>query len=78
MDTDTRKPTGKRLVTFECRDIGYGVEWGQVIGYWDETDHNLGGGPRFDVVDRVTGTGPNSHLYLFDDEVLDDEAWTTP
>lgn len=77
----TIKATGKREVSFQCRDIGYGIETGTVIGYWNEGETNLGGAPAFDVVEVVVGCengGDPVHasdvIYLFDDEVLSDEA----
>jgi hypothetical protein len=54
-----------RRVTYECRDIGYGLEDGQATGLWGDRDWT---GKRMFV--RVDGPP----LYLFDDEILNDEA----
>lgn len=54
-----------RVVEYECRDLGYGVEFGLVAGFWGPRDwtgkRELV--PLFDDEDRI---------YLFDDEVLSD------
>jgi hypothetical protein len=65
-----------RIVEYQCRDIGYGMESGVVIGTWDHTETNLGGAPAFNITERVW-TEPayrEMTIYLFDDEVLSDEG----
>lgn len=54
------------MITYECRDIGYGVESGEVIGIWTgETDAS--GKSTFVSIDGVS-------LYLFPDEVLSEDC----
>lgn len=70
------KPAGRREVTYEARDIGYGIETGVVLGYWDEQRTNAGGAPAFDVTEWIDHNGEpfgDSPLYLFEDEVVSDE-----
>lgn len=61
----TRHNIGLAMLTYRCRDIGYGVESGNCWGEWGETDS---AGKR--EFRRTDGTV----LYLFPDEVLKDES----
>lgn len=54
-----------RVISYACRDIGYGIEEGcEIIGRWGERDWT--GKREFRRLNGET-------LYLFDDEVLEDE-----
>lgn len=54
-----------RIITYRCRDIGYGVEEGLASGIWGDRDWT---GKR--TFARTDG-GPT--LYLFDDEIVSDK-----
>ncbi len=54
-----------RDVTYKCRDIGYGVERGDVFGIWGETD-------RIGKRELVPVDG-SPVLFLFPDEVVSDD-----
>lgn len=57
------KPNHVCSVTFECRDLGYGIEAGILDGFWTgETDT---WGKR--TVRRIDG---GATVYLFDDEII--------
>lgn len=54
-----------RDVTYKCRDIGYGIEEGDVLGIWGETDWT---GKR-----ELVPVAGSEVLYLFPDEIESDD-----
>lgn len=56
-----------RLITYTCRDIGYGVEEGFASGFWGERDWT--GKRKFTPL-----FNDEPVIYLFDDEITSDEA----
>lgn len=57
--------TRRRIVTYRCRDIGYGVEEGITEGWWSCGCDTWGKRP-------FTPLHGGSTLYLFPDEVVSD------
>jgi len=53
-------------IDFECRDIGYGVESGSIVGYWNGEIDCWG---KYTIV----STDGAPMVYLFEDEFVDVE-----
>jgi hypothetical protein len=60
--------TNLTLLTYRCRDIGYGVEEGTIEGRWTG-ERDTSGKRTFEPAFQ----GGKAPLYLFDDEVITEE-----